>query len=1376
MPAVIRKIIRWALQLAAGLVILLALLVGVARLLLPEVASFSKDIRAGVLEATGFELDFELLSAGMSRFGPELRMTVVGVRWPDGSELFKAEQIAISLDVRELITAQRLAPKRLLVRGSDLRLRIDKAGQIYIQGHVPDDFSSGEEPLDIDALPDLRLHFEDIRVNFTDQRNNQQELNGVVKELIAELKDQRIDVAGDFEPGQVLGEQLELRGEIPLAILPLDPDGTNEQPWRLWVGAQDFRLDAWLELLQAQDLPIINSRGSATADLEFAGLKLVRLQSSLALSDIELPQPDAQPAPFDAISGKIEWQQSDSGWEAAAQSLELTRAGNSWPASDMQVSFAALPDGQSISGSADFIRTDDLNPLLRAFASKQLEENGLRGEFRGDVSDLEFSFSRRAETFEDYRLVADFEQLGYLSQADGIEMRGFSGTVSADEAGGKIELATRDANFGFRDLFRENIPVSALDGIAIWNASADGYRMLARDIEVVTQDGQGSASIELTLNSEFREPWIDLQATASLTDVFNAVRYLPNTIPVKVLDWLDDAVRGGVVPNADFRVNGSLQDFPFRNDEGQFLITVDFVEGVLAYGPGWPEVSNASGQLVFDGPALYSTQNKAEIAGIAVADVDARIADLRDGIVVIESVAQTRLTNVLNFLRRSPIRKAVGQTLDDLRANGPASGKIKLTLPILDIDNWQLSGYLDTRNATVGLKDFDYKFSDLTGRATITNTRIELSDVSARIFEAPVSISVAPVSNAAKEATHRAQVNGNFELAKLADAFSLPMRQYYSGNANATAETVLGQLDAESSAAFSLQISSDLVGAEINLPYPLNKAASDAEKLDLDVRFPQEGVIDLSGTLERGLNWYIQMQAIDAEWQFYRGAVGRGAVPVDLPDEPGLLVSGYLDSLRLDDWAALEVSAQPPITDAPNQSVVARRWQDLFRYADLQLGELFAAGFRFEDVDAKVDFGADAWDIDLSGPWAQGNINLPYEFSAQTRAVLNMGRLLLIETEADSTGNATGDGEAGTDPRDLPAIEATVADFALGNLRFGELTADVERVADGLKTRKLATSSDTFATETSADWLVVDNAQRSRLNTELRSWDIRNTLVQLGYSPVLTGKSGVVNANLLWEGGPGAGFLNSSTGQLDFEIRDGRVNDLDAGGGRLIGLLSLTSLPRRLALDFRDIISDDLEYASLSGRFRLDFGNAWTCNTSLISEVADIALVGRAGLVAEDYEQLAVVRPHVSSMLPLPAAVLGGPTAGVATLLISQLFKKPLSGIGETYYAVEGTFSEPQFNPVQRNQIDTSSFADCEDQLPNLSPEEIEALEELLKPTELESGAAEVGDIGGDPSNDPGNDPISDPIINPISDAAPTIERNSETIPNNNTPAEVVVE
>jgi len=136
-------------------------------------------------------------------------------------------------------------------------------------------------------------------------------------------------------------------------------------------------------------------------------------------------------------------------------------------------------------------------------------------------------------------------------------------------------------------------------------------------------------------------------------------------------------------------------------------------------------------------------------------------------------------------------------------------------------------------------------------------------------------------------------------------------------------------------------------------------------------------------------------------------------------------------------------------------------------------------------------------------------------------------------------------------------------------------------------------------------------------------------------------------------------------------------------------------------------------FDKIQGGFRIDFGDAWTCNLGLEGPVADMGIVGRTGILDEDYDQIAAVRPHVTNLVPV-AGFFAGPAVGVATLLVTQLLKKPLSGIGENYYVISGGWDAPQFVEVERSKLDTSRFADCETKLPTLSPEEIRAIEELI--------------------------------------------------------------
>jgi uncharacterized protein YhdP len=509
-----------------------------------------------------------------------------------------------------------------------------------------------------------------------------------------------------------------------------------------------------------------------------------------------------------------------------------------------------------------------------------------------------------------------------------------------------------------------------------------------------------------------------------------------------------------------------------------------------------------------------------------------------------------------------------------------------------------------------------------------------------------------------------------------------------------------------------ISLRSDLLEMQSLFPAPLAKVAGATEGAQVDIRFPARGRIELLASLQRGLQAALEVSRADAGWGIERGAINRGADSPALPDAPGLVLSGALDTLDLDAWVAVfnKPAARPKVLAPVSTSEPQSGWQRLFRSADVRLGELFVAGFRFVDVDAAVEFAEASWEIELAGPWSSGRLSVPYDFGGSRPARLDMERLLLVEPQ---TGDSPGS-EQPLSPLDVPSVAGRVQEFALGNLRLGALDIEMTRIGDGLRSQRLKTTAASFNTDISYDWRVVDNAQRSRLHLELRSKDVADTLQQLGYSPLISAESGNVIADLIWEGGPGMASVYASTGKIDVSIADGAVAEVDAGTGRILGLLSVTALPRRLSLDFKDMTEDGLPFDNISGTFRIDFGDAFTCNLGLEGTVADMGIVGRTGITNEDYDQIAAVRPHVSNLAPVAGAFLAGPTVGFATLLVTQILKKPLSGIGESYYRVRGSWDNPNFNKVDRNGFDAAAFADCEADLPTLSPEEIQALEDLM--------------------------------------------------------------
>jgi uncharacterized protein YhdP len=156
-------------------------------------------------------------------------------------------------------------------------------------------------------------------------------------------------------------------------------------------------------------------------------------------------------------------------------------------------------------------------------------------------------------------------------------------------------------------------------------------------------------------------------------------------------------------------------------------------------------------------------------------------------------------------------------------------------------------------------------------------------------------------------------------------------------------------------------------------------------------------------------------------------------------------------------------------------------------------------------------------------------------------------------------------------------------------------------------------------------------------------------------------------------------------GSLDLSIRDGRLMTVDPGVGRVFGLLSLQALPRRLTLDFRDVVDKGFAFDRIGGVFNIARGQAHTQGLHMESPAADVEVTGRVGLVVQDYDQRATVTPHVSSGIPWAAALGGGVGVGVgaALFLVQRLFDNPLDKMVSYQYTLTGSWRHPVVKRVE---------------------------------------------------------------------------------------------
>jgi uncharacterized protein YhdP len=394
-------------------------------------------------------------------------------------------------------------------------------------------------------------------------------------------------------------------------------------------------------------------------------------------------------------------------------------------------------------------------------------------------------------------------------------------------------------------------------------------------------------------------------------------------------------------------------------------------------------------------------------------------------------------------------------------------------------------------------------------------------------------------------------------------------------------------------------------------------------------------------------------------------------------------VGGTIDRLDLNGWLQLV---------SPDKS--GKPMTDFLRTANLQIGQVDFIGFSLHSVAIGLAARADRWHIAVDGPDLAGTISLPIGSDSAEPWDLRFDRVVLTSAAAAATEGpaepaavaAPATEPAVYSPRSLPAMHFSAADVTWAKAHLGSVEASLSKRDDGVVLDRITANSPNLQLDARGEWRGKD-AGLGRLRGDITSNDVEAALAQLSAPDVISAKTGRIDFDLNWVGAPTALALSDSIGRVQVDLEKGQLLGVKPGAGRVLGLASLTALPRRLALDFSDMTDKGLAFDSARGSFDLHGGNAQTDDVLIRGPAAEIGLIGRIGLKTHDYDQTAVVTGNVGS-LPIAGIAAGafaaGPVVGGAVLLFTQVFKQPLKGLARAYYRITGSWENPTIDRISK--------------------------------------------------------------------------------------------
>ena len=1272
------KRIRNALAYSlAGVVILLAVLVGLFRLLLPQLTEYQEDIKDWATAAIGLDVEFTGMNARWRLSGPELNFYDAELSLPDsGDPLIEAAEVTIGVGFLRLLVDRTLVVDRVIVQDSELTLEQRDDGSIVVQGLSPDELT--------DLIPtsgdagDVVFEGRDLAVRIV-KSDSPRSFDFLFDSIEAVRRDDALTVEASVDLDDGFGSGLEL------SVERVTFEGSDTPVWKLRAEGRSLSLPRW-SLLAPDDLArVAGGSGDVTVWLVIDSRGLASATANLAIADFRIE--DADNGGVVDIDGRVEFSRIEHGFLVAADQLSLGTPFGRWP--DARLQLQVVEDGL---GEADELRLDAsyvalhdagyFTPWLPAEVRDVVQRYAPAGELR----DFRLVMSSSSDGSRQFEAAADASAMGIDAVGRWPGIRGFSGSIRADSTGGRVELRSTGLRLALPDYVPETVILDDALGTVIWRKSGDQLTVLTDRLRLRSTDFDSRTSLQVTVPGDGGSPVVDLDSRWNVSDVGSAKRLLPESIMHPALHrWFQRALVSGSLVDGSTRLVGPLQRFPFDEGDGRFEVTARFEEGVLDYARGWPAAEISTMQVSLVGMRLSTERNVATTVGNRTVDANVSIDDLRRPVLRIDALATGTLESIRQFALRSPIEGVFGGRLDDVRLDGDASFELDLTYPIQDRQNYSFETRLMPENATFAFDGLPAPVTGLGGSVMISRDAIRSEGLNGNFLGDAVDIELASAGEDRPAYSVILNANGRVSAEGLVEGLGAPVAGLVAGATSYAATLRFPKPGVDDAAAIQLEVQSDLTGMALELPAPLAKPADASVPLSLSIAFPASAGAVSTGRLGDDLRWSTEFMRSDLGWDFDRGMLILGGGAPDTPDSRGLHVRGRVDEIRLSDWLGI----------ARDRQAGGPQFIDRIRSIDLGIGHLRLFGQHLRDHRVAVDRSGAEWFVSVSGEQVEGTVTIPYDLTGPRAISLDMQRLILPGDDDETADSGLGD----VDPRSLPAVSISAREFAIGERHVGALRATFVNTGYGLHSENFTATDETFEIEGSAGWFI-DPAPGERPETmvaaTLTSRNVQRTLERLGYPPAIDSDGMEITADVSWPGGPGGDFLDYISGQVSVRFTEGQLNEVEPGAGRIFGLMSIVELPRRLSLDFRDVFDKGFGFDEITGTFRLEDGNAYTCDLSLKGPAADIGIVGRVDLGGSSYEQTALVSANVGNTLPVVGAVVAGPQVAAALLIFSQIFKKPLQEMGQVYYAIEGALDDPEVEVADaRRFASTSEVANC---------------------------------------------------------------------------------
>ena len=368
----------------------------------------------------------------------------------------------------------------------------------------------------------------------------------------------------------------------------------------------------------------------------------------------------------------------------------------------------------------------------------------------------------------------------------------------------------------------------------------------------------------------------------------------------------------------------------------------------------------------------------------------------------------------------------------------------------------------------------------------------------------------------------------------------------------------------------------------------------------------------------------------------------------------------------------------------------------------LKIDEVVVGTIAVEDVTLDVTPYATWHQLGINTAWLDAELTIPNDGQNIALIInqLDYDQLSGLSTVATDLYPLENEVRARRPPELPVALDVTVANLtfkqqALGAAKFRLSSAAdalvIEDIQGQLAGMKLLEGSGLTWSESDQGRWITDLSVRAEV------FDLQRTFTDLSLEPLVTTRSGIIQTDLAWPGGPTDLDLLALSGSAQVELKEGSflpVSSGATGAVRLFSLLNLAGLFGRA--DVTRIFDPGVAFRSAAGQFEFSPGNVQIPEFNIVGTGGGFNFSSDIDLVTEMIDgELVVTLPLVEN-IPWVAALVGGIPVAAGAYLVSKVFEDQFLSLSSGVYAVKGNLSAPEVKFIRI--FDAGSDVDLEGQ------------------------------------------------------------------------------